>query len=711
MATEVEKLIVRLEVSQNRFEKQMQASARAADRAAGNIEKRFASMNRNVGSSIAGLGRTIGLGLAAVAGSQAIGAVANYSAKYRDLQNALKVTGLEGKALAAVFSQLSQIAMAQGTPLDALVTLYSRASVSAKDLNASQSELIRFSEGIAVALRVQGTSATEAQGALLQLSQALGNGKVQAEEYNSLLDGGQAILQATANGMVEAGGSVSALTKLVKDGQVSSEAFFRAFLAGSGSLAEMASKTEGTVSQAYSRIETALINLVGELDKTTGASSKAVDGLNGVASAIESIPSRIESAVAALENLRSYLAALDKDTFLGTLAAAANYDPSKTPGFVGKIMPPRSASVPMQPQPSGSTRFPTSNGSGTFATDGRTGAGAKGIAKVTDVRGIKVTVEATGAGGSMSATSASASGGGKISLKDYAVPADAKKGSGGRAKKPAKERADEYEREIEQIQKRTAALTAETAAQAAVNPLIDDYGYAVNVASVKQDLLNAAQEAGVKITPEVTANIQKLAEGYAAASVASDKLRESQDQARQSAQDVADLGRDALSGFISDMRNGTSAAEALGNALDRIADKLLDSALDSLFDTSGKSGGGILGGIGKLFGFANGGIAARGKPIPTFARGGVSRTASIFGEAGPEAAVPLPDGRRIPVDLKMPSRGSARGGGIHIGTIDARGAHQGVGEEIRRALAEYDRGSRARTVAAYNEAKRRGSIR
>ena len=54
-------------------------------------------------------------------------------------------------------------------------------------------------------------------------------------------------------------------------------------------------------------------------------------------------------------------------------------------------------------------------------------------------------------------------------------------------------------------------------------------------------------------------------------------------------------------------------------------------------------------GVQSLFGFANGGIAAHGKPMQTFARGGVSRTAAIFGEAGPEAAVPLPDGRSIPV--------------------------------------------------------------
>ena len=40
--------------------------------------------------------------------------------------------------------------------------------------------------------------------------------------------------------------------------------------------------------------------------------------------------------------------------------------------------------------------------------------------------------------------------------------------------------------------------------------------------------------------------------------------------------------------------------------------------------------------------------------LGAFASGGVTNQASIFGEAGWEAAVPLPDGRTIPVTLKMP---------------------------------------------------------
>ncbi len=40
--------------------------------------------------------------------------------------------------------------------------------------------------------------------------------------------------------------------------------------------------------------------------------------------------------------------------------------------------------------------------------------------------------------------------------------------------------------------------------------------------------------------------------------------------------------------------------------------------------------------------------------MPKFAEGGVSDRPSIFGEAGPEAAVPLSRGRAIPVELRVP---------------------------------------------------------
>ena len=48
-----------------------------------------------------------------------------------------------------------------------------------------------------------------------------------------------------------------------------------------------------------------------------------------------------------------------------------------------------------------------------------------------------------------------------------------------------------------------------------------------------------------------------------------------------------------------------------------------------------------------------------GNTMPKFANGGIANKASIFGEAGAEAAVPLPDGRSIPVTLYNASNDSS----------------------------------------------------
>jgi hypothetical protein len=67
--------------------------------------------------------------------------------------------------------------------------------------------------------------------------------------------------------------------------------------------------------------------------------------------------------------------------------------------------------------------------------------------------------------------------------------------------------------------------------------------------------------------------------------------------------------------------------------------------------------------------------------MPQFAKGGIATSASIFGEAGPEAAVPLPDGRTIPVTLS----------GQHMPPINLIAPEAGNSDELKAGLAELQR--------------------
>ncbi|GGD30717.1 tape measure protein [Aureimonas glaciei] len=410
MAIDAERLIINLSADFKRFERDMRSAAGISDRQFRAIERRAQQAQDRIKGFGVGIGRSIGAFAAVTLGVQGVRDIANYASAYRDLQNALKVTGLEGAGLKEVFGQLSRIALDQGAPLDALVTLYSRASQASKELNATQGELIQFSDGIATALRVAGTSATQAQGALLQLSQALGGGIVRAEEFNSINEGARPILQAVAAGLKEAGGSVSKLRALVLDGAVSSEAFFRAFLAGSAGLREQAGKTDATVSQSFSRIGTALTLLIGHLDDTYGASDNAAAGLDRVAKVIEGLPGYIDAAVAGLDSLEQYLNKLGNSDVFTKLNDFLKIDPRAAAAAVGIPYQPKNT-VPYGSSLLGAAGVPAPGSSSSTPAGSTTG-------------GIGSDLVAAADGSKDLAASADQA---TVSLDDFAVAADGAK--------------------------------------------------------------------------------------------------------------------------------------------------------------------------------------------------------------------------------------------------------------------------------------------
>lgn len=210
----------------------------------------------------------------------------------------------------------------------------------------------------------------------------------------------------------------------------------------------------------------------------------------------------------------------------------------------------------------------------------------------------------------------------------------------GSKKSSAGPKLNDYERETQLIQKRTDALSATTSAQSAVNPLINDYGYAVEYAAAKQELLTAAQEAGVKITPELTQSIEGLASGYANAVVAAEQLSEKQNDIRQRAEEAMATARDVTRGIIDGFIDGAKAADILTGSLKKIGNALIDDVLGSIFKIGSASGGG-----GGILSSIFGGLFGGGKksffpsaPLPMYAKGTNSAQAgfAVVGEDGPE---------------------------------------------------------------------------
>ena len=105
----------------------------------------------------------------------AIHQIAQLSDSFIDLQNRSRIASDSiGGDLAGTLDDVTAVALRTRAPVLALAGVFQRGSIAAKELNATQEELIRLAEIAGKAVAIQGGGLDTARGALLQLSQTLG---------------------------------------------------------------------------------------------------------------------------------------------------------------------------------------------------------------------------------------------------------------------------------------------------------------------------------------------------------------------------------------------------------------------------------------------------------------------------------------------------------------------------------------------------------
>ena len=176
-------------------------------------------------------------------------------------------------------------------------------------------------------------------------------------------------------------------------------------------------------------------------------------------------------------------------------------------------------------------------------------------------------------------------------------------GGGDRSPEATRERTDAFAEERAELEKRTAAMIAETAAQAGLNPLLQDFGQAAAEAEAKARLLATAQSANVEVTPALAAQIATLAAAYGQATAEAGRLAESQQELVTRQQELQGLGEDVLGGIARDLMAGADASDTLGNALVRLGERLMDLAVEQAISSlvralTGAATGGATGGAG-----------------------------------------------------------------------------------------------------------------
>lgn len=208
--------------------------------------------------------------VAAYASLRTLSALSKVSDEATAISGRLRVATKTQDEFNAAQDETFEIAQRTRSSWQETVSLYARVSSASDSIGLSQQQQLELTESVAKALALSGSYGAEAEGVMRQFGQALGNGRVQAEEFNSILDGGSRIVDALAKHFGIARDQVK---KYVNDGKVSSRDLAAAMLKDRADIDASFAKMPGTIGGAFTQIRNSFVRFIGDANDATGASA------------------------------------------------------------------------------------------------------------------------------------------------------------------------------------------------------------------------------------------------------------------------------------------------------------------------------------------------------------------------------------------------------------------------------------------------------
>lgn len=197
-----------------------------------------------------------------------------------------QVTSSETEYL-AVQRQLLDVANSTRASLESTASLYVSTSRALKDYGYTQQEILTFTEATNNAMTIGGVQAEQQAAALMQLSQALGSGVLQGDEFKSIAEAAPILLDTIAEYM---GKSRAEIKKLGSEGELTADVIFKAISGASEEFSEQAAKMPMTMGQALTVFSNNWQSMISKMLNDSGA-------MSGIASIIKMIADNLNLVV------------------------------------------------------------------------------------------------------------------------------------------------------------------------------------------------------------------------------------------------------------------------------------------------------------------------------------------------------------------------------------------------------------------------------
>lgn len=227
-----------------------------------------------IDKTTANLGRTLSSMAGTFAAAFSVQEAVRLADTFTQFQAKLINANVAAKDMAATQERLFAIAKQYGSEIVAVGDLFGSLSMATSDLGTSQADLEKITETVAASLKLSGASAAAAGSTILQLGQAIASGKLQAQEWNSIIDASPMLIRGLASAIPEASGNMGKLRQMMLDGKLTVDVLVPALVRMRDEMVNKAAKAPLTVAQSLQNLQTSLIQYVGQADQSLGATDK-----------------------------------------------------------------------------------------------------------------------------------------------------------------------------------------------------------------------------------------------------------------------------------------------------------------------------------------------------------------------------------------------------------------------------------------------------
>ncbi|HDT2074663.1 phage tail tape measure protein [Enterobacter sp. CPE_E1241] len=266
----------------NDYYRVMQTGGRQAAAASRETQRALAEVTSQINTAKASALGMVG----AFAGAFATGHLISLADEWSSVNARLKQASLSSDDFTESQRALMDISQRTGTAFSDNASLFARSAASMREYGYSSQQVLDVTEAISTGLKLSGASTAEASSVITQFSQALAQGVLRGEEFNSVNENGDRVIRALAAGM---GVARKDLKAMADQGMLTADKVVPALISQLGTMRGEFEAMPQTVSAATTKIENAFMAWVGGANEATGATSTLVAVLNTVSDNIDTV--------------------------------------------------------------------------------------------------------------------------------------------------------------------------------------------------------------------------------------------------------------------------------------------------------------------------------------------------------------------------------------------------------------------------------------